>query len=406
MATTAACSGSTATDGLSPTIEDTSNSALTAQQPSSTGVALVETTDITDVIATLTTAGRVDLQPTGNRVIEGAGTLTTPPSTLELPNDAVAQWILPAGNNTWIAVLDDGTALEVDGSAVPIRTQTVERSPPTVGAPISSNGQLESSGLGRELFSDPIPDARIVTDGSRLVALSGPTDRYPHGVLGDELEGSAIEVRVDNALSTPITLRAPDVFEALSAMLADVDDDGELDIVVTISNGTTGARVAAFDFDGALLAETDPIGRGNRWRNLLAVAPIGPDGTTEVIDIQTPHIGGILQFFRFDGHDKLERVAFTEPYSTHSIGSRNLDLGIVSDADGDGQLDVVLPTQDRQILAVVTRDDATPSGTREIFRFPLDATLTTNISAQQASSGAVGYALGTSDGRIIVWPAR
>jgi hypothetical protein len=194
-------------------------------------------------------------------------------------------------------------------------------------------------------------------------------------------------------LSTPITLPARDVFEAVSAMLADVDDDAKLDIVVTISNGTNGARVAAFDFAGSLLAETDPIGRGNRWRNLLAVAPIGPDGTTEVIDIQTPHIGGILQFFGFDGHGKLKRVAFTEPYSTHSIGSCNLDLGIGSDADGDGQLDVLLPTQGRQILAVVTRDDATPSGTRAIFRFSLSTpTLTTNISAQQASSGAVRWA--------------
>jgi hypothetical protein len=130
MTTTAACSGSATTDGLSPTTEDTSNSALTAQQPSSTGVALVEATDLTDVIATLMPAGRVDLQPTEDRVIKGARTLTAPPSTLELSNDAVARWILPAGNNTWIAVLDDGTALEVDGSDVPIRTQTVERSPP------------------------------------------------------------------------------------------------------------------------------------------------------------------------------------------------------------------------------------------------------------------------------------
>ena len=86
------------------------------------------------------------------------------------------------------------------------------------------------------------------------------------------------------------------------------------------------------------------------------------------------------------------------------IGSRNLDLGIVTDADGDGRLDVLLRSQERDELAVVTRDDCAENGLREIARVALGSTLTTNVSAVRHGDDGIAYAVGTDDGRVVVWP--
>ena len=215
-----------------------------------------------------------------------------------------------------------------------------------------------------------------------------------------------------------VTLAAPDVFEAVSPLLADVDGDGVVEVVATVANGNTGARVVAYSLaDGAVVAETPAIGRGNRWRNQLAIAPVGPGGEVELIDVQTPHIGGIVQFFRFvpgAGGDpgRFERGGADSTFSTHSIGSRNLDLGIVTDADGDGRLDVVVPSQDQSTLHVLTRTDdssataTTEGGVERLFSVDLGARLSSNLAARSVGDdGAVSYAAGTVDGRVIIWPA-
>ncbi len=256
-------------------------------------------------------------------------------------------------------------------------------------------------------FTDPLPDSRIVSNGVVTVALVGPSDRYAHGVLGDELEATGLGILDADGPRTTIKIDEPDVIEAVSPMLADVDGDGTDEIVVTLSNADDGARLAAYSVAGELVAETAAIGQGNRWRNLLAVAPIGPNGEIEVIDVRTPHIGGTLQFFQFDassGGPQLRRVAAIEQYSTHTIGSRNLDLGIVADGDGDDALDVVLPTQDLRSLAVVSRTDDDPSGAIEVGRVALGDRLTTNVAASAFGTDIVSFAVGTADGRLLVWP--
>jgi hypothetical protein len=98
----------------------------------------------------------------------------------------------------------------------------------------------------------------------------------------------------------------------------------------------------------------------------------------------------------------LEQVASADTYSTHNIGSRNLDLGIVTDADGDGQLDVLLPIQDMTELAVVTRDPTSDTGTREVGCIELGGRVTGNIAATLTDRG-VAYAVGVSDGTIRFW---
>ncbi|MFK8025819.1 MAG: hypothetical protein AB8G26_17820 [Ilumatobacter sp.] len=389
----AACSTGATPDTESTTVEVT----VELESPSATG-------GDDDTRRLASARGRVDLRSSGNRWIEGDGRLTTAdPIIVELPDDRIARWIVPDGTG-WLAVLDDGSVVHVEAG----RSDTTPLDQPGTfdanGGPpvISGEGPVELDRVRRR-FSDPLPDTRVVTDGRLAVALTGPTGRYPHGVLGDAIEASSFEIHnTETGSVTTIRLDSSDVFEAVSPMLADVDEDGELDVVVTSANATVGARLNVFDLGGQLIAQSDAIGTGNRWRNLMAVAPVGPDGEVEVVDVQTPHIGGIVQFFRFDGNGRLERVATARSYSTHSIGSRNLDLGIVTDADGDGQLDVIVPTQDLRALAVLTRDDSVGSGATETFRFDLGDRLTTNVAAA-SDGGSVRYAVGTAGGLIFLW---
>ncbi|MFK7918099.1 MAG: hypothetical protein AB8G14_08490 [Ilumatobacter sp.] len=361
-----------------------------------------------DTIAGLTTAQRVDLAPTGNRVIEGVGALfTTDPIIVELPGDRSAAWIVPSGDSEWTVMLDDGAivSISVDGNAA--STSVVDAPPFDSGAGplLIVEGELTTFDSARALFADPLTDTRVTSDGSQLVALGGPTERYGHAVLGDAIEASTIEViDADGTRRTPVSITAPDVFEAVSPMLADVNGDSVVEAVMTVSNSDGGARLVAYDLDtGSVVAESDPIGLGNRWRNLLAVAPVGPAGELEAIDIRTPHIGGTLQFFQVvDG--RFELTASADTYSTHRIGSRNLDLGIVTDANGDGTLDVLLPNQDMNELVAITRDDTVEGGTREVGRLRLDAGASTNIAATARGNG-VAYAVGLRDGTLRIWPA-
>ncbi len=353
----------------------------------------------------LVDSGRVDLSPTGNRVITGPGSLLDT-SPLEVQLDGTPRWVLPAGQSSWLVVLDDGSSVMVDvaddGNLVAADTN-IAAIPGDI-PPLATSTGVTSYADTYGLFADPLPDTRVVVADDALVALAAPTDRYAHAVLGDALEASAIAVTTAEDGSTVLVeLEEPDVFEAVSPMIADVDANGTSEVVATVSNGDVGARLVAYSLeDGSVVAESEAIGLGNRWRNLLAVAPVGPNGEIEVIDIQTPHIGGILQYFRANG-DQLELVASARTFSTHTIGSRNLDLGIVTDADGNGQLDVVVPTQGMDQLVAITRDDAAEGGTREVGRVDLSGTLVTNLAAAENDSG-VSYAAGTSDGTLTVWP--
>lgn len=74
----------------------------------------------------------------------------------------------------------------------------------------------------------PIPDGGIA-EGSRDIArawLAEPTERYPHGVLGDELEANALVVESRDGAISIHRLNDDTVFEFLTPMLADIDGDG------------------------------------------------------------------------------------------------------------------------------------------------------------------------------------
>jgi hypothetical protein len=344
---------------------------------------------------------RTDVRVDGNRLAEGVVDLEGP--TLEVPLPGTAEWIVadPSSPGGWYVSLADGRAIRVSADGATTDAGAAPLGPPE----LMTTGEPRSPFANHALFSDPLVDTRVVRSGEFAVALAGPTDRYGHGVLGDAIEASAI---VFANLCTNergrIDIAEPDVIEGVAPLLGDLDGDGELEILVTLSNASEGARLAVYEFSGTLLAESEPIGRGNRWRNQLAIAPFGPAGEIEVVDVRTPHIGGTVQAFQLAfGEDgaRLERVAASDDrYTSHVIGSGNLDMGVAVDANGDGRPDVVVPSSDRRLLVALTRTSER-QGWARIADLSLSNPLTTNL-AVQTIEGRTTLAAGVGDAVLVV----
>ena len=234
--------------------------------------------------------------------------------------------------------------------------------------------------------------------------LASPTDRYAHNVLGDAIEAAAVEwVDVCDDTSGRIAVPDVDVIEGIAPMLADIDGDDEIEVLVTLSNSSGGARLAAYELDGSLLAESAPIGQGNRWRNQLAVAPFGPEGQLEILDVQTPHIGGILQAFQLvegDGGASLERVAASAgAFTSHPIRTRNLDMGIAVDVNVDGAVDALVSAFERDRLIGMTRSNE-PGGWTVVGEVPLPGTLTSNVAVSDFGEPAIAAGAGAT---LRIW---
>ena len=76
----------------------------------------------------------------------------------------------------------------------------------------------------------------------------------------------------------------------------------------------------------------------------MAVAPLGPSGKVGIVDVLTPHIGGIVEFYRLQ-NDILKVVVKIPGFSSHKIGSRNLDMAVAGDFDGDARMELLVPNQ-------------------------------------------------------------
>jgi len=367
--------------------------------------------------------GRASIEPSGNRVAVGVGAIDrVEPIDVELPGIPVqvlpvrGGWSVPFGPGLsgedespfagepeprWFVTLDDGSGLVVDETYAVIDGVLPEPLPSVDG------------------FDDPLPDGIVALADELAVALVRPTDRYPHGALGDRIEAEAVQViGFTGDTRTTFGPEPPAVIEGIAALVADATGDGRPEILVTHSDADQGASLALWSPDGDLLATSEGIGLGNRWRNQLAIAPVGPNGEIEIIDVRTPHIGGTVQYFRVEG-DRLVRVASHSGFTSHRLGSRNLDLGIVADADGNGALDVLVPTDRRETVGVLTRFDGPGDGydgVEVVAELDLPGRMTTNFgvrpdldreAGEVTATGAtgLGFAVGTDEGMLRIWPA-
>lgn len=373
------------------------------------------------------------LRASGNRVVAGRGAIDGA-RPVEISVEGEPAWLLAFGDSAsyWTVVTADGTATTYrvsEGASERIETHGGVSTPPlayrvgsevgVVGRPadcadlthpvgidggllyVATDGDvvLRRDGSATRLDVQAPVDARLVHVAESRYALYGNrTDRYRHGALGDNIEGSSLLV-VDAAterVAVEVDLDPPTVFEGLSPLVADIDGDGAVELVTTVADSTDGARIRVYDTDGTELA-TGPV-YGPGWRHQLCVAPFAPDGATELGVVRKPHVDRTVEFYRVTG-DELEVTATEQGYASHTYASRNLDGGLAADLDADGSVELLVPTTDRNTLTAVRRVDA---GARAVWSLPLGGSLRTNVTGVALDRGRVAVGAGTADG-VRVW---
>jgi hypothetical protein len=400
--------------------------------------------------------GFVHVRPTGNRLLRGPGDVRTA-APIDLSVEGTPAWVVglpaPDGAGThWTVVAADGraTGYLVDDDrveSVGSMGSLPRGAPPLVGTvdgrvrlaspaddaaafthPVPAGRGVRAGdgprdrgpsrslyvGAGGDLVARPddaeaaglpleaLPDGRLVRVGAdRYALLADRTDRYRHGALGDILEGGSLAV-LDTSEGTPRVLARrsvgpPDVIEGIKPIVADVDDDGTPELLVTLATSGAGARLAAFGPGGSRVAVGPAIGSGG-WRHQLAVAPFGPDGAVEVAAVRKPHVEHRLEFFRYRAGE-LSVVAALDGVRSHTYGSVNPDGALAGDVDDDGRVELLAPETSRRRLLAVRRTEA---GATVVWTLSLDGPLSTNVGGVALSDGRAAVAAGW-DGTVRVW---
>ncbi len=250
---------------------------------------------------------------------------------------------------------------------------------------------------------DGIPGGAIATaDGPGIVEAwyGNPTTRYDHGILGDRIEGGSLIVVDDSGLCNTITLDPGHVFEDITLRIADIDGHGRNDVVVIRSGLATGAAIAIYSVPGSALVERasiPPIGLTHRWLNVAGIADFNGDGALDIAIVKTPHIGGRLDIWTMRG-GRLMLLAAAKGFSNHVIGSTELGLAAVADANRDGLADLALPADDRSTLRIV---GLRGSSIVDIASVPLGAPIVAAIG-KMVTEGRPVFIVGLQDGALVL----
>jgi hypothetical protein len=275
---------------------------------------------------------------------------------------ALAEWVAtqitrPGGNN---AAIVDGIARTVEQP--PALIPCPGATPPFAYSFDCKSFTGDTSDAVKPATLPPkggLPDGTVAfgPDGSDIhkAWYADPTDRYGHGALGDGIEGGSLVVELAGEKRLSATLPRREVFEDRTPRIVDLDGSGQLHILTIIADRNKGAAVAVYKIaDGKLtrVGQTPFIGRSNRWLNIAGFEDFDGSGRKSVTLVKTPHLAGILQFWRWED-SKFTLRAEQAGFSNHQNRSREQRLSAVADFDGDGRLDLALPSLDRRSLQFV-----------------------------------------------------
>ncbi len=361
-----------------------------------------------------------------NRYFSGSGSLPSESTRLQFSRaDQNIKWVIASSefgpDIAWAVVRDDGTWSTFRGGEddvpklstsspleehelLPVLIEDERRGLRLNINAVSNPVDLELAAVLSDV--ENVPDGSTVRGaGSILYSYSGPTDRYPHGALGDKTEWSQLAVSSEEPGfgGDVFELSADEVFEGLFPLVADLDGDGQQEIITTVSHPSNGARLVAFKLESDKLvkiAESEPVGTGFRWLHQIAVAPFDPAGEIEIAVVETPHVGGLAKFYKLDGDKLVLTASEAGGYMSHLNGSRNLDQAVAGDFDGDGSVELLVPSRDQQTLIALRRVE---DSIEEVWRLELGSRLSSNLTVAETSDGGFVIGAGTEDGILHIW---
>ncbi|MDA7427064.1 VCBS repeat-containing protein [Primorskyibacter aestuariivivens] len=184
----------------------------------------------------------------------------------------------------------------------------------------------------------------------------GPTTRYPHGVLGDEIEHTGLAVTLSDGRVLRASWERDVVFEDTEPRLADLDGDGAPEVIVVESHETQGARLAIWGMVSGNLAQitaTPFIGTRFRWLAPVGAADLDGDGVMELAYVDRPHLAKTLRVWRYETQGRtvrLREVASLKGVTNHRIGEVDIAGGIRD--CGQGPEMIVADAGWREVLAL------------------------------------------------------
>ncbi|MCA0922068.1 VCBS repeat-containing protein [Pseudooceanicola nanhaiensis] len=187
-------------------------------------------------------------------------------------------------------------------------------------------------------------------ESCRIVAAdyTAPTDRYPHGALGDPYEWGAMAWETSCGRALMITLPSELVFEDTAPRLADLDGDGAPEVIVVESHRDRGARLAVWGLTAegpARITATPAIGQRNRWLAPLGAGDLDGDGRVELAYVDRPHLARILRVWRYLPGEGLVPVAERPGLTNHRYGETTIEGGLRACA---GEAELLLADADWQ----------------------------------------------------------
>ncbi len=248
-----------------------------------------------------------------------------------------------------------------------------------------------------------IPDGRVATfhGGGDITEAwySDPTDRYGHAILGDGIEAGTLNIATQGGKKLSLKLSKDQVFEDLYPRLADLDNDGTVEVVTLRSSADEGGSVAIFGLQNGRLiqkAATPFIGRSYRWLNVAGIASFRGKASKEIAFVETPHIGGTLYFYSYDGQN-LRKKAQLYGFSNHFIGSTEMRLSATVDVNGDDAPDLAVPSANRRALRIVS---LAGGHLRELANIRMPSRISKAI-AVSGSGHSTSFVVGLDNGKVL-----